>query len=559
MAVLGCTLLGPSSLVAKTFYVDPKNGSAGGDGSKSNPWKTFKQVVDDGLIETRDWDNHPHNSSRTLVPKNQGAPVGPGDTILLESGYHGAVEIQGAYNKKDITVKAAMGATPKLSRLLLRAAENWVIDGLTISPSFAQSYERRTMIDVDNHDWRGPSRNLTIKNCELYSVDDATSWSKNDWDSKAANGIGVDGTNVKVVDNTIRNSNFGISVGGDKAWVARNTVDGFSGDGLRGLGDNDVFEYNVVKNAYDVNKNHDDGFQSWSYANGNVGDGVVKGMVLRGNLIINHEDPSHPMRTSLQGIGCFDGMFADWTVENNVIITDHWHGITLSGARDSKIVNNTVIDLNESKPGPPWIKVGKHKDGTPSENVIIRNNLATSIQAGQGVTADHNIEVKDYKKHFKAPGNFDLHLLKTSAAVDAGSSMGAPMADRDRVPRPQGMGIDIGAYEWHDGSAMPRDTGTNPMADVMADIAGDLGGNPGDDASGVDPMADSYSPTGDHDIGGSTGADSSGGAGESTGGSEKEGCGCTSSPGGVPGSPIVLLLIVFAAGRRGARTSTGTP
>ena len=115
-----------------------------------------------------------------------------------------------------------------------------------------------------------------------------------------------------------------------------------------------MFQYNVVKNCYDVNANHDDGFQSWSRGPQGVGTGEVVGMVLRGNTIINYEDLDQPHRGTLQGIGCFDGMFVDWIVENNVIITDHWHGITLSGATDSRVVNNTVVDLNETSPGPPW-------------------------------------------------------------------------------------------------------------------------------------------------------------------------------------------------------------
>ena len=46
-------------------------------------------------------------------------------------------------------------------------------------------------------------------------------------------------------------------------------------------------------------------------------------MVLRGNTIINYEDPGQPHRGTLQGIGCFDGMFVDWVIENNVVIVDH--------------------------------------------------------------------------------------------------------------------------------------------------------------------------------------------------------------------------------------------
>ena len=43
-------------------------------------------------------------------------------------------------------------------------------------------------------------------------------------------------------------------------------------------------------------------------------------------------------------------MFVDWVIENNVVIVDHWHGITLGGARNCRIVNNTVIDPKSFDP-----------------------------------------------------------------------------------------------------------------------------------------------------------------------------------------------------------------
>jgi hypothetical protein len=135
-------------------------------------------------------------------------------------------------------------------------------------------------------------------------------------------------------------------------------------------------------------------------------------------------------------------------VENNVVITDHWHGISFLGMRDSRIVNNTVIDLEPGSPGPPWIMVAPHKDGRPSENVIVRNNLATDFSLqGTDVVADHNLEFTNAAALFAAP-LFDLHLRPTaSSAIDVGSAASAPLLDAERVPRPQGGGVDLGAYE----------------------------------------------------------------------------------------------------------------
>jgi parallel beta-helix repeat protein len=140
-------------------------------------------------------------------------------------------------------------------------------------------------------------------------------------------------------------------------------------------------------------------------------------------------------------------MFVDWVVENNVVITDHFHGITLSGARDCRIVNNTVIDRREGRPGPPWIRIGNHKDGTPSSGCVVRNNLTSSLSVGEGVEADHNLIVKDPEALFVDAAACDLRLRRDSEAIDAGSPELAPSRDAAGTPRPQGEGIDVGAYE----------------------------------------------------------------------------------------------------------------
>jgi hypothetical protein len=268
----------------------------------------------------------------------------------------------------------------------------------------------------------------------------------------AASGVGVGAARITVRANRVRNVRFGISVSGAQALIQGNLVDGFSADGLRGLGDDGVFEFNRVQNNY-VNDppdaNHDDGFQSWSVGPGGVGTGVVRGVVLRSNVFVNAANPAHPLRSTMQAIGCFDGFFVNWVVENNVVITDHWHGISFLGMRDSRIVNNTVIDLDQASPGPPWIMVAPHKDGRPSENVVVRNNLATDYSlAGTNVVADHNVEFTNAGAAtlFVAPP-FDLRLRTASPALDAGSAALAPLFDVEGLRRPQGPAVDLGAYE----------------------------------------------------------------------------------------------------------------
>ena len=87
--------------------------------------------------------------------------------------------------------------------------------------------------------------------------------------------LSMDGTNLNVLDNTITVVDHGIGSDASNSLVSGNLIANFRGDGIRGLGDDMIYEYNTIKNSYDVDDNHDDGFQSWSYGSGGVGTGVV--------------------------------------------------------------------------------------------------------------------------------------------------------------------------------------------------------------------------------------------------------------------------------------------
>jgi parallel beta-helix repeat protein len=436
---------------AKTFYLDPSTGKLSNDGSKSAPWRTLQEVIDSNLIETREAANYPYVWGTALKTKNPGAPVKAGDTLLLMTGYHGDIRILRAYNTDYITIAAAPNQTPGIKRLRMTAVAKWIVRGLTVSPQLAPAYDNSTLIFVESHNWSGLSREVVIENCMLYSVKDASGWTMQQWDTLSCSGIAVSSNRVVIRDNILTNVNFGISVSGDSCRVERNTIRNFAGDGLRGLGDDGEFLYNYVSGCYAVNANHDDGFQSWSEgADGSVGTGVVKRVKLIGNTIINYTDAAQPFRGTLQGIGCFDGMFEEWVVENNVIVTDHWHGISLYGAKNCRIVNNTVCDLNTADPGPPWIMITNLKNGTKSSGCVVRNNLATAVfnEGDATCVADHNIILKNPADFFVDYAGLDLHLKAGAPAVDSGSGSLAPATDITGAPRPTGDGVDVGAYEF---------------------------------------------------------------------------------------------------------------
>ncbi|HSW56348.1 MAG TPA: choice-of-anchor Q domain-containing protein [Ignavibacteriaceae bacterium] len=380
--------------------------------------------------------------------------VQDGDTITLLSGSYGNLTISGKNNSSFVTIRANTGATVVFTSINFNNCSYWELIGVEIKPRYTSGADGKNAVNLDGS-------YLTIKNCDINYSDDISGWTDSDWLARAGNGIVMDGENLNVFDNTITVVDHGIGCGASNSIVSGNLIVNFRGDGIRGLGDDVIYEYNIIKNSFDVDGNHDDGFQSWSVGPGGVGTGVVKNVVLRGNTIINYEDPNQPYRGSMQGVGLFDGMFENWLVENNLVITDHWHGISFYGAINCKIINNTVVDNNLTPSPDPWIMVNNHKNGTPSSGVTVRNNIATDYSLTGGVTEDHNIEItmNQASTYFINPsgGTGNYHLISTSPAIDAGSNLLAPNIDKDGIARPQGTGFDIGCYEYTSGTSVEEE------------------------------------------------------------------------------------------------------
>ncbi len=427
---------------AATFYVDPVNGSSTGDGSAAKPWRTLEEVFSQNRIESRYADGS---------VRNNGAPVQAGDTIVLRSGYHGDISVSSYYNTGLITVIAEEGHRPTLRRLSVSGFKNWRFSGLEISTELSPTFAKLTLVSIG-----GTSSYVTVDNCLVYCVADVAGFTAQQWLDKTSNGIsvGVDCRNVQIIDNVVRNTAFAINLSGIDLLVRGNQIINYRGDGVRALNDNQTVEYNVIKNCYKVDANHDDGIQVFKH---NVSQGLIRNMVLRGNTILDHEDFSQPLASSPQGIGIFEGPHENFRIENNLVVTNHWHGITLYWGQGCTIINNTVVNpkyISGASNMNTWIEIGRAKSiygGENSTDCRIANNMAHSFRtAGNtNLTFENNLTVTrtNYTGIFSNFAAGDYTLKADSPAIDAGSSTDAPPLDILKNPRPTGERWDIGCYE----------------------------------------------------------------------------------------------------------------
>jgi len=504
----GCAA--PPSAYAREFYVDPQNGSMTNDGSAAYPWSTLEAVTNAGLIATQAYPK-PYKAGDSLLPSaNARAVVHPGDVIYLRSGDHGVVSFKGAFNTGFITIKAAPRAKPILKQLTMAGGAYWIFDGLTIeslnttgvyatATSRAPDYRLVTLrADGSN----GPLENIIFHGNILKSAEDVRSWTQQDWLTKRASGILLNGGYVAgdreeahvggcyaVTDNKLQNIGFGVvATNASRVLISGNSIDYFTDDGIDYGASNMVIAHNVITNSLnDGSGFHRDAMQGQPYWGE---DTVNHDVTFADNIVINQTDPRLPFPGCLQGIDTFDGVWRNLKAYNNVVITNVYHGMAFYGVTDLEIVNNTVLTdalprtchgvagntqdggantnfVASTKEVLSWITVQKAKSGRPSANVVVRNNIASAFNLNTpSATSDHNLIANAGLARDAFPADslpaphvnpkylfvafeplayrYDLHLKKGSPAIGAGSPNLAPSEDVEGVRRV--TPIDLGAY-----------------------------------------------------------------------------------------------------------------
>lgn len=416
----GCAV--PSTTAAtRTLYVDPVKGSDANAGTQALPWKSI-----------------------------QAAKIKPGDAILLMGGNYGDVKIDGLKLSAFATIAPVAGQAPVLSTLEILGSSHWIVQGVKVQsqPTLATTYT--ALVNVSGSASLGASSDIVLDGIAASSIDDSSAWKQADWVAKARfYGVSVDGRDAKsslahcvaITNFTITNVRNGIGATADDVLIKGNSLKGFGGDGFDYAGNRILILGNRITDNHDLGDgNHNDAMQG-QIGNGIGGTTVFDKVTIDGNTVIAQETPGLLFPGDLQGIDAFNMDWSNLTVTDNVVVTDSYHGISFYSVHGGLIASNTVRGTDPAF--TTWIDVeDKSHEGSSSNNVIVRNNIAdTMVISTDATIPDHNLigNILVLGTQFlKTPGvygdhntvdaaklattfaGYDPHLLAGSPAIGSG-------------------------------------------------------------------------------------------------------------------------------------------
>jgi hypothetical protein len=440
------------------FYVDGENSAANDSnpGTEAEPWETIEHAAD--TLE----------AGEMAYIK---AGVYPGDVDVRNSGERGREIIFSAYPGDERKAIIENGT------FSIKGESHIKVIGLKIQ-NVSDSYGFRIEGDNDSNgdDIPGnpPVENITLAGNHTY---DTYKSAISVWGVRYQKDAGdfINVVDLLIEDNLIEKANNGgynenitLANGIANAIVRFNEVT-TGGDPSRG-GEGIDFK-DGVRDSY-MHDNYIHGLNRRAiYVDGGEAAGAITSNVhIYNNLII--DDPSSAIMIASEGVGNVDGVY----IYNNVVLGSEQSGISvynhpegrgISDVQNIAIFNNTIIDGGRG--GSGWGGIGlNHPE---ADNIIVRNNIAwdgngydIAVKNGTDATVVNNLCSDDLCEYQDDPrfvnptfdvNTADYRLRSDSPAIDAGFeaplagfSLTSPDFDKDGVSRPQGAGLDLGAYEY---------------------------------------------------------------------------------------------------------------
>ncbi len=251
-----------------------------------------------------------------------------------------------------------------------------------------------------------------------------------------------------------------LSNSSDRAIIRNNHSYNNNGCGIHMNGDISMGGDGIISNAVvEGNIIHDNGYGGGSAINM---DGVQNSEIFN-NLIYNN----HATGIAMYQIDGGDASKNN-KVYNNTIIqpTDgRWCIISVDGSTGNTLYNNILINHHSFR-GSISLDAASMIGFTSNYNILVNRlsdddgNSNMTLSQWQGMGYDTNSMIADPEDQiFVDYPNNNFHLIQNAQSVNAGTDLvlQTVFEDLDNISRPQGLGFDIGCYEFTNATSVEEE------------------------------------------------------------------------------------------------------
>ncbi|THD65100.1 nitrous oxide reductase family maturation protein NosD [Phenylobacterium sp.] len=339
------------------------------------------------------------------------AKAKPGDTVSFAAGTYGQLAVNRQWADPGVTIRPAPGAKVSFTNVTVANAAGVTVREFTVLSDaigfMAINSERIVASKLDIH-------------------------GALDGELTAKAGTGVIVRNIKaseVSDCDVHHTGCGIGHQGCDGLIIRgNTIHNFRFDGVRGGSSNLTVEGNEIRDMYPAPADHPDGIQFWT----TLLSAPVENVTIRRNRVLRNKG------LPFQGIFVADEAnvgIHGLDIEENLVVSDHFHGISVYHGTSPKIIGN-YVNGHEGAGVRPWIKVEGCTDPVIKDNVCPGNFVTTGSSR---LPASTNVQKNGNKEVGLLPRGDD-----TLAEAWWAKLTGEPQKHLSQAAPPAGLGLATG-------------------------------------------------------------------------------------------------------------------
>ncbi|WP_347311352.1 hypothetical protein [Defluviimonas sp. SAOS-178_SWC] len=313
-----------------------------------------------------------------------------GETIVLAGTEYGNFAFNGVNPASPITIISERPRSAHFQRITFGNAKNITLRDLAV--------------------WTdGPDTSVTIKEYGITSYgnnpgivldgilfraapdsDDYPVWNQARWLNELLGGALLGGANSAIRNCMAIGVRFGFGLGGVDSEMVGNHIEGYCGDSYRSTNHRQRTIGNFSGDAFQVDDNHADAFQSFL-----VG-ATLTDITVEDNIFMEWiTNPANPLRAALQGVSFHNGPYDRVSVKRNLVTSSTGNGIKINRASNMEVEGNRVHHADSPNPNRyPWIDA--------NGSGYVRNNEAEKFGLASNLVQSGNV-APNYSKPIIRP------------------------------------------------------------------------------------------------------------------------------------------------------------